>query len=750
MILPSLPYRTSKVQRQITQFLGLNLSENTTAGEMRDAYGITTANYPCITQRQSRKALDGYNSPSDIFEWDGKLVVIDGGILYYDGVPLDNVSAGKKQFAVVNSQIVVMPDKICISTVDGTFRRLGSSTITADVAGSVSFTTNSITAALSPVIKGGVESDRYRDVLEDNPGEDETISVIYSYGTDTDKIRACWDSENKTWKDTDALEELKTAHWEMVSGVTSSCLKIGDIVILQRTNNGFKLVSGISTPSGSISPDGALPDKSLYNNEGYYGVITGYGEYGNFERVADWYIIETSWKFDVYNAEKESALLSASFAVGDYVDISGTGNGVNDVSHKKIIAIDDETNTLTFEDGTFAAMAYYYCSEALVSDKIALKVVIDGATYYYHATITAAAGDYLYLVSDTKMIVYRPSTGEKVEGYTTAQKTTKTSGYSTITAIAQSSVTISVPFPKLDYICSSDNRLWGVSNADNTIYASSLGLPNDFYSYDGLSTDSYAVAVGSDGDFTAICAYGDAVLCWKEDCLHKVLGDYPAEYYINEYKIAGVQKGSSRSLAIINDTLYYKGVFGVYAFAGSVPSLVSYNLGNGVFTDGTGGGHNNRYYLSVLDESVNPMLLVYDLLHGLWMKEDNVYADAFATVNSVLYMLSDGTLYEVGAGDESVSWMAEFVPFDETSHARKGYTRLLLRLDMGAKSHMRIEVKEDRSVWREVFTRTATDEMTLSVPLRIGRCDRFAVRLSGKGEVTVRSMAREFFAGSEV
>ena len=116
MILPKLPYTMNKVQRQITEFLGLNLSENTKEGELSDAYGLSTEKYPSLTQRAGRTALDGYTEPTDIFEWDGKLVVVDDGLLYYDGTPIDNVAPGKKQFAVLNSKIVVLPDKLCTKT----------------------------------------------------------------------------------------------------------------------------------------------------------------------------------------------------------------------------------------------------------------------------------------------------------------------------------------------------------------------------------------------------------------------------------------------------------------------------------------------------------------------------------------------------------------------------------------------------------------------------------------------------------
>ena len=116
--------------------------------------------------------------------------------------------------------------------------------------------------------------------------------------------------------------------------------------------------------------------------------------------------------------------------------------------------------------------------------------------------------------------------------------------------------------PDLDFICESENRLWGVSNANKTIYASSLGDPKNFFVYQGISTDSYALAVGSAGNFTGCCKLSSSVLFWKENLLHKILGSYPAEYALYTSDITGVQEGSFKSMQVINDVLFYKGQTG--------------------------------------------------------------------------------------------------------------------------------------------------------------------------------------------
>lgn len=675
MYFPKMPYTMRKAEQQLTRFLGLNLTENTKEGEFADAYGITTAKYPCITQRQSRAAAEGYDALSDIYEWDDRLVTVSGDVLYY-GRELTEVLPGKKQIAVLNSQIVVLPDLLCIDTTDDSYRYLGGRVVTANTAGSAVFETNAIKVVANPAIKMNIKTPRYASAgLRDAADYKDTAThIVYTYGKDVDAVKACWDAEAKAWNHA-ALEqlcEIKSMGTMLAKYETVAELESGDIIIPQADGDyAYIPVTGKARPDGTVYGDEPFPNIENYNQSGHYAVIRSIydGEYGLREPTYRyWYYKNVRWLFDVYNAGINNAPVTGMFKVGDYVDISGTKNGTNDKTHCKILAIDGLTNTMTFAEGSF-------------------------------------------------------------------------------TASSETAITIAVPFPELDFICAKGNRLWGVSNKDNTVYVSALGKPNDFYSYD--TEDSYAVALGSDGDFTAICAYGDSVLCWKEDILHKFYGDMPSNYRCTDVKIAGVQKGSERSLAVIDEKLYYKGAFGVYVYSGGIPQKISYSLGDKLLTDAVGGGYRDRYYLSAKDAAGAPHLFAYDITHGLWMQEDKLYADAFARVGTALYMLSDGILYEIGVGDEKVPWMAEFVPFDETAHDQKGYTMLRLRLDMGNGAWLKVEVKEDRGPWREVFAKSATDAMTLNVPLKIGRCDRFGVRLSGKGECVIRSVEREFLIGSK-
>ena len=82
-------------------------------------------------------------------------------------------------------------------------------------------------------------------------------------------------------------------------------------------------------------------------------------------------------------------------------------------------------------------------------------------------------------------------------------------------------ITISRTVPDMDFVTEMDNRLWGCSSKKHEIYACKLGDPKNWRCYMGLSSDSYAVTVGSEGDFTGAISYSGSVLFFKECGMHR-------------------------------------------------------------------------------------------------------------------------------------------------------------------------------------------------------------------------------------
>jgi len=452
-------------------------------------------------------------------------------------------------------------------------------------------------------------------------------------------------------------------------------------------------------------------------------------------------------------------------AVGDYASPTAitAWNRFIVVDGTSLLCDGTKVGTVTAGEKQFAVVntklviwpdKVYLDMSTLVLHPLAASVTAAGAVFTTNTiTLTGTALTSSFAVGDCITITgctVKPANNKDVV-ITALTDTVITASADAFTAGTETAaVTFSRRIPALDYICESENRLWGVCSADQTIYASALGDPTNFFVYAGVSTDSYAVAVGSAGDFTGICRLSTSVCCWKSNILHKILGSYPAEYALYTYGIAGVQAGSAKSMQVINDVLYYKAPDGVYAYSGGTPSLISSAFGNVRFSQAVAGTDGQRYCVSMHDGSAWS-LLVYDTRTGLWLREDDTKAVDFCLYGGSLYMLSsDGSVYalDAGTGSETVSWSAVFAPFYETAHAKKYYSTLYLRLELGAGAYVSAETRCDGGLWEKAGT--VRGKSTAILPVRPRRCDKFELRLSGSGECAVLSLVRELRAGTEV
>ena len=169
------------------------------------------------------------------------------------------------------------------------------------------------------------------------------------------------------------------------------------------------------------------------------------------------------------------------------------------------------------------------------------------------------------------------------------------------------------------------------------------------------------------------------MLFWKETKLHKMLGGYPAEYAMYTYEMEGLQSGCHKSQQVINDTLFYKGPHGVYAYSGGTPTMISENFGEKEFTDAVSGNDGDSYYLSVKDGAAY-RLMVYETKTGIWVLEDDTEAVDFARIGKTLYMLDvDGNVRLLDSAEtpQTQPWMLQFAPMYETLNGKKAYSRKL-------------------------------------------------------------------------
>ena len=330
-------------------------------------------------------------------------------------------------------------------------------------------------------------------------------------------------------------------------------------------------------------------------------------------------------------------------------------------------------------------------------------------------------------------------------------------------AAIKSPVTVERRMPNMDFVIESENRLWGCryglsagGQVVNEIYASKLGDFKNWNCFQGVSTDSYVVSLGTDGAFTGAVNHLGFPLFFKENCIHKVYGSYPAAYQTQTVNCRGVQRGSEKSLAAVGEVLYYKSSSGVCAYDGSLPREVSAPLGDTPYHSATAAGLGNKYYISMADPQGVYHLFVFDTARGLWHREDNTRAGLWCRARNELYFLdcADGKIKTVlGTGEkaeETVSWMAQTGCLGLSSPDSKYISRLNLRLrmDPGAKLTVYIDYdSEDR--WTPVCTLECGTLRSFTVPVRLRRCGHFRLRLEGQGDVQLYSIVKTLENGSD-
>lgn len=324
-------------------------------------------------------------------------------------------------------------------------------------------------------------------------------------------------------------------------------------------------------------------------------------------------------------------------------------------------------------------------------------------------------------------------------------------------------VTISRKMPLMDFVIENENRLWGCRyglNADgevvNELYSCKLGDFKNWNCFMGISTDSYVVSLGSDGQFTGAIALAGHPLFWKENFLHDVYGQIPANFQVQTTACRGVQKGCSRSLAIVNEVLYYKARQAVCAYDGSLPTEVSAALGEERYQNAVAAAHGNKYYISMeKTDGTDHVLMVLDIAKGLWHKEDNLKAYLLCSCRDELYCATeDGKIITMlGSGEryeDSISWMAETGIIGANLPNRKYLAKLNIRMVLEMGSTLTILAQYDSvGPWENLGTLTGTDLRSFTIPVRPQRCDHLRLRFEAEGKGMIFSITKTFAHGSD-
>ncbi len=381
-------------------------------------------------------------------------------------------------------------------------------------------------------------------------------------------------------------------------------------------------------------------------------------------------------------------------------------------------------------------------------------------------TISGLAGKDLHTEDGNK--IDDPSQLAELEG--SAVVWDKGEGYIVVAGMLSDSrtitdeITVARRMPVMDHVIECGNRLWGcrygpAANGEvvNEIYCSKLGDFRNWNCFMGISTDSWVGGVGTDGLFTGAIAHLGHPLFFKENHLHKIYISSGGAHQIADTACRGVQKGCSRSLAIVGETLYYKARNGICAYDGSLPAEISQAFGNEQYKNAVAGAYGNKYYVSMQDTKDAYHLFVYDAAKQIWHREDSLHADCFCACRGDLYCIENGTgriLTMLGSGKqetEPVQWMAESGMIGLSYPDMKYISRMILRLQLPEGSQLSCWAEYDSSGhWVHLFTITGHGTKAVTLPVRPVRCDHMRLKLEGRGPMKLFSITKTIEQGSDV
>lgn len=273
------------------------------------------------------------------------------------------------------------------------------------------------------------------------------------------------------------------------------------------------------------------------------------------------------------------------------------------------------------------------------------------------------------------------------------------------------------------------NRVVGVCK--NEIRASALGDFSNFTEFadeagNPSATGAYATDVGSEGEFLGVCVYQNVILLLKRNIVYEMYGNMP--YTVSELCKTGCIDNDS--IVEIDGRLYWASPKGIVCYSGGVPTVISQKIDIDLSGKCKAGTDGVRYY-AYDGEKIH----VYDTYRGVWHTEE---ANGFKSFYSAdkLYMLFEDGIYVYG-GEGRVEWEFETTDFNFATEQRKNLSKLWVRAEMKPNTELEIFVRQDGGEWRRSAVKTAEREEMFDFKLRVKKCDSFALKFKGRGDISI-------------
>ena len=296
--------------------------------------------------------------------------------------------------------------------------------------------------------------------------------------------------------------------------------------------------------------------------------------------------------------------------------------------------------------------------------------------------------------------------------------------------------TIRKYLPKVTYGCVAHNRVWCTSQNGEEIFASALGKPLEYYEFNGISTDSWNVSVGTPGKFTGIATWQTRVVAFKEEYVHVIFGSTPKDFSMERtYGIGCIDR---QSIANAGDMLIWLSYDGFYAYGGGKPERISDKL-NTKYVSAVSFSDGICYYARCEKENGEKEFLVFDTEKGLWSKLSDIDIVTGDFYKGRMYFCTKDSMYTMKEGEFGdfclESPELSFETFDDKSLI---YINIRCKINHGF-INLYTSVNGGQWVSHKGISKTGKHRL----PIRYSSGDILRFKIEGSGDVTITDLELE-------
>lgn len=749
----------------INEFRGIN--DNVFVGNeyVRDEKNITSDYYPALASRKERQVLSVNGRINNLIEVNGKTIYVkDNELIICNETQVRRYNVAAEQIYRYGAYLLLMPDKKLINTAYDSSDPDSKEVIELETE--LHFDMNkkcNIYLSDKDAVPFVCIPEGYGNDFISKHG----TSGSSTFGVPTIKLHDTWLSGYATTGNRQQTDGTYTHDFGKGNVIIPSFVKTK--TISYANNNGTLVAKPLNVVFGSKVPVQEANEGTNYDC--YYGaiddnkiVIKEYNRTTGVWSVPTMYM--TLWIQDSTYA----ATVKDKIKKGDYI---------------KLDFLDSNSEEYTKDTASSEKSFEFY-------ERLKNYVKVENILYDSNqAGIVFTAGNLLEIFKEKGFMKYGSTGGQ--DEFIPSIYDLRTiigcpSGDGSIGVNLCSKLNVVKDMPDMDYLTVCDNRVWGCSNKKHEIYACKLGDPSSWHTYAGIASDSYAMTIGSNGDFTGAYTYRGRPYFFKEDLIINIYGDKPSNYQLNEIFENGLEANSPKSLAEINGLLYYKSRQGICRFNGNNTVIISEQLGQTKYYNAVAGATDSKYYVSMKKiNETDKLLYVYDTKTDIWSKEDDLFLIDMYKIKDSLYSydgfyetklkrlsgktnlldtLSSLARIELDATEEKEFLDYETLDFTLKNHGveffaetgdidagveNKYIQKLGIRFEIEKDAYIRIKIKYDNDrQWTDAFIHTGKKDMdAVNVTLRPHRCKRFKLRVEGQGFVKIHEIKRILNKGSD-